>query len=224
MADTEKDIAKDIGTEIGDKIVKPERKFPSLSDSIVKIRENQANRNDVVVEMAQAARARLELLVQELDPVFKEVPDDVELFDFSLSGGSDARLWIDLTSFVRMGRDRRQYEFIKDTRLGRTIVGSTPDRFKMAEMVTQYVAERLLDREYTIEGDWQSLKLRHADENTHSESHTGLAASAARTGGLFGTGDTRRLWLTVLYSLVVFGAGFMIGASALILWAWFGGV
>lgn len=224
MADTEKDIAKDIGGRIGKSIVKPERNIPSLSDSIVKIRENQATRTDVVVEMAQAARARLELLVQELDPVFKEVPADVELFDFSLSGGSDARLWIDMTSFVRMGRDRRQYEFVKDTRLGRTIVGSTPDRLKMAEMVTQYVAERLLDREYTIEGDWQALKLRRTDENTEADAIKTSIQNSARAGNLFKIDNSRRLWLTVLYSVVIFGAGFMIGASALILWAWFGNV
>ncbi|MEM7463991.1 MAG: hypothetical protein AAF362_15065 [Pseudomonadota bacterium] len=220
MAGTEKDNVEDIGAGFDKRNVKPENKSLSLSDSIVKIRENQANRNDVVVEMSQAARARLELLVQELEPVLEEVPKDVELFDFSLSGGSDARFWIDMTSFVRMGRDRRQYEFIKDTRLGRTVVGSTPDRLKMAEMVTQYIAERLLDREYTIEGDWQALKLRQADENTGVET----LLKPTRTGSLLRIDNSRRLWLTILYSVLIFGAGFMVGAASLILWAWLGGV
>lgn len=220
MAGTEKDNVKDIGTGFDKSNVKPEQSSLSLSDSIVKIRENQANRNDVVVEMSQAARARLELLVQELEPVFAEVPQDVELFDFSMSGGSDARLWIDMTSFVRMGRDRRQYEFIKDTRLGRTVVGSTPDRLKMAEMVTQYIAERLLDREYTIEGDWQALKLRQAADNSGTET----LMKPTRPGSLLRIDNSRRLWLTILYSILIFGAGFMVGAATLILWAWLGGV
>ncbi|MGI9401856.1 MAG: hypothetical protein ACR2O0_11415, partial [Rhizobiaceae bacterium] len=215
---------KDIGSETDRKIVKPERKSPSLSESIKKIRENQASRNDVVVEMAQAARARMELLVQELEPVIDEIPDDVELFEFKFSGGSDTRFWIDMTSFVRMGRDRRLYEFVKDTRLGRTLIGSTTDRHKMAEMVTQYVAERLLDREYTIEGDWQALKLRQADGSSESTPDVKVAHSPSHFTGFVAIDSSRRLWLTILYSLAIFGAGFMIGAATLVLWAWFGGI
>jgi len=207
-----------------------EIKIPSLADSIVRIRENQADRTDVVIEMAQAARARLELLAQDLEPVFREVPDDIELFEFSLSGGSDARLWIDMTSFVRMGRDRRQYEFVKDTRLGRRLVGSTPDRYKIAEMVADYIAERLLDREYTIEGDWQALKLRQTAEATADRPNSPISQVSARTQVQptfpaflpLQTNTTRGLWLTVLFSVLLFSAGFLIGAAALIVWAWFG--
>lgn len=205
-----------------------EFRIPSLADSIVRIRENQADRTDVVIEMAQAARARLELLAQDLEPVFKEVPDNIELFEFSLSGGSDARLWIDMTSFVRMGRDRRQYEFVKDTRLGRRLVGSTPDRHKMAEMITHYIAERLLDREYAIEGDWQALKLRKSAEAAADHRNSSVSQRSTRPqvqtsipAFLSLPTDTKRgLWLTALFSALLFSAGFLIGAAALIVWAW----
>ena len=56
---------------------------------------------------------RLELLAAELAPVFADVPDDVDIFDFAVSSGLQPRLWIDAVSHVAMGRDRRTYRFLQ---------------------------------------------------------------------------------------------------------------
>src|SRR5262245_66552463 len=94
----------------------------SLKDAIRRVRTAEAERSDVVVELRDAERARLEMLADELKGVFAEVPAEDEQFVFAVAPGTPPRLWIDLTSFVIMGRDRRTYRSLKDTRLGRTVL------------------------------------------------------------------------------------------------------
>ena len=181
-----------------------EAKVHNLAEAMDRAREAQADRDDVVVEMKQAARARLELLAQELQPVIDDLPADCDQFEFALTGGDTPRLWVDMTAFVRMGRDRRVFEFVKDTRLGRMLLFEGDDREAAARAVTDYVAERLLERERAIEGDWVNLK-RSADKEAPVEQP---AASRARSAG----------WL----HLVTFLLGAAAGAIVLVSWAWFG--
>lgn len=131
-----------------------ERKVHDLAKAMRDIKTAQADRDDVVVEMRHAKFSRLELLAEDLTPVFSEVPLEAEMFDFALTTGEVPRLWVDMTSFVRLGKDGRTYEFVKDTRLGRTIIGSSENREKIGKRITDYVAERLLERERMIEGEW----------------------------------------------------------------------
>lgn len=126
----------------------------SLRDTIRKVRTAETERADVVVDMRDAERARLEILAEELRSVFNEVPPENEQFIFTVSPGTPARLWIDMTSFVVMGRDRRSYRFLKDTRLGRTVIVETDKLDDMADTITHYVAERIIERERALEGDW----------------------------------------------------------------------
>ena len=97
-------------------------KVRSLRDTIRAVRTAETERADVVVELRDAERARLELLAEELRGVFAEVPAEDDQFIFTVAQGTPPRLWIDMTAFVVMGRDRRIYRFLKDTRLGRTII------------------------------------------------------------------------------------------------------
>ena len=84
-----------------------------------------AERSGVVVDLRDADVARLELLNEALDPVFKEIPDDVDLFDRGVSKGDIPRLWIDVVAHVEMGRDKRQYRFVQDTRYGRAVLAES---------------------------------------------------------------------------------------------------
>ena len=103
-------------------IVTPADKGRRLADAIRDVRNATADREDVVVDMREAQRMRLELLAAELAPVFADVPADNEWFDFAISSGLQPRLWIDAVSHVSMGRDRRTYRFLRDTRLGRIVL------------------------------------------------------------------------------------------------------
>lgn len=185
-----------------------EKKVSDLAEAMDRVRNDQATRDDVVVEMKQAGHARLELLAKELQPVFMEIPEDHDQFEFALTNGENARLWIDMTSFVRMGRDRRVYEFVKDTRLGRSMLGETDDREKMARIVTNYVAERMLERERMIEGEWVAMRNYDFDAEPEEES---AEAPARRSSGF---------WPVVGWLLL----GMLAGAAGMVLWAWFGDI
>ena len=107
----------------------------------------------VVVDLRDAELARLELLNEALDPLFKDIPDDVELFDRGVSKGDVPRLWVDVIAHVEMGRDKRQYRFVQDTRYGRAVLAESLRGAAMVQAVTHYVARRLIERERALADD-----------------------------------------------------------------------
>ncbi|MEM9331162.1 MAG: hypothetical protein AAGA53_07530 [Pseudomonadota bacterium] len=151
-----------------------ERKVHNLAEAMTKVRTSLADRDDVVVEMKDTKINRLKLLADDLAEVRDDIPKDNEQFEFAVTNGETPRLWIDMTSFVRMGGDSREYEFVKDTRLGRTILGRTADRKAIGERITEYVAERLLERERMIEGDWIAAKSIQENREDQEERHNPL--------------------------------------------------
>lgn len=187
---------------------KLEAKVHDLANAMERVRNDQASRDDVVVDMKQAAFARLELLAKDLQPVFEDIPKDSEQFEFALTNGEIPRLWIDITTFVRMGRDKREYEFVKDTRLGRKILAKSEDRIRIGKAVTAYAAERVLERERAIEGDWMSLRDYDFDHMINEDEQLTQSIEA-------GYG-----WKYVGWILL----GIIIGAAAMIAWAWFGDI
>ena len=58
-----------------------EKKVSDLAEAMERVRDDEATRSDVVVDMKQASQARLELLAQDLQPVFQDVPEDNEQFE-----------------------------------------------------------------------------------------------------------------------------------------------
>jgi hypothetical protein len=124
-----------------------------LKQAVREARIEAAERTGVVVDLRDAELARLELLNEALDPVFKEIPASVDLFDRGLSQGDTPRLWIDAIAFVEMGRDKRQYRFLQDTRYGRKILSESAEIGETAGAVTRYLARRLVERERALAGD-----------------------------------------------------------------------
>lgn len=112
-----------------------------------------AERSGVVVDLRDAEVARLELLNDALDPLFKDIPANIELFDRGVSRGDIPRLWIDVIAHVEMGRDKRQYRFVQDTRYGRTVLAESHDMNEMVDAVTRYVARRMVERERALADD-----------------------------------------------------------------------
>ncbi len=123
-----------------------------LSDAIRDVKNAAADRTDVVVDLRGAERMRLELLAAELEPVFADAPRDADLFDFAISSGLQPRLWIDAVSHVSMGRDKRTYRFVRDTRLGRVVLAESATMKPVADQVTRYIAERLVERQRMLDG------------------------------------------------------------------------
>jgi hypothetical protein len=121
-----------------------------LRDALRRARIEAADRTGVVVELRDAEIARLEILNEALDPLFAQVPDTVDLFDRGISQGEPPRLWIDVVAHVLMGRDKRIYRFVQDTRYGRIVLAESHEAAKIVDAVTDYVARRLIEREHAL--------------------------------------------------------------------------
>ena len=122
-----------------------------LRDALRQARIEAADRTGVVVDLRDAEVARLEILSEALDPLFAEIPDQIDLFDRGISQGETPRLWIDVVAHVAMGRDKRQYRFVQDTRNGRIVIAESHDPKAIVQAVTDYVARRMIERERALE-------------------------------------------------------------------------
>ena len=130
----------------GDGGVRPRR----LRDALRQARIEAADRTGVVVDLRDAEVARLEILNEALDPLFSEIPDGVDLFDRGISQGDQPRLWVDVVAHVMMGRDKRTYRFVQDTRYGRIVLSESLDIPATVEAITDYIARRIVEREQAI--------------------------------------------------------------------------
>jgi hypothetical protein len=121
-----------------------------LRDALRQARIEAADRTGVVVDLRDAEVARLEILNEALDPLFAQIPDQVDLFDRGISQGENPRLWIDVVAHVAMGRDKRIYRFVQDTRFGRMVIAESHDVPAIVDAVTDYVARRMVEREHAL--------------------------------------------------------------------------
>lgn len=124
-----------------------------LKDAVREARIEAAERSGVVVDLRDADVARLELLNDALNPLFKEIPESIELFDRGMSKGDVPRLWVDVVAHVEMGHDKRQYRFVQDTRYGRAVLAESYELAAIVEAITRYVARRLVERERAMADD-----------------------------------------------------------------------
>jgi Protein of unknown function (DUF3040) len=135
-----------------------ENALPSpLKQAMHAARIEAAERTSVVVDLRDAEVARLELLNEALDPLFAQIPPEVDLFDRGISRGDTPRLWIDAVAHVAMGRDKRMYRFLHDTRIGRRVLAESHEIADIAKAVTDYLARRLVERERALDEDPQFL-------------------------------------------------------------------
>jgi hypothetical protein len=131
-----------------------------------------------------------------------------------------------MTSFVVLARDRRTYRFLKDTRLGRTVIQETAKLEDMADTITHYVAERIVERERAMEGDWLMKRVMRGeasrrgdamrrDEFRRAEAREALA-EAAEVAAPRRKIDERTLgWI-----VAAFLGGILIGVAVLFGYAW----
>jgi hypothetical protein len=121
-----------------------------LRDALHRARIDAADRTGVVVDLRDAEVARLEILNEALDPLFRQVPEQIDLFDRGISQGETPRLWIDVVAHVVMGRDKRIYRFVQDARHGRIVLAESHEVGAIVDAVTDYVARRMVEREHAL--------------------------------------------------------------------------
>ena len=139
---------------------KPKSNAPAEAEAVSPLREamhqarlEAAERTAVVVDLRDAEWARLELLNEALDPLFADIPSDVDLFDRGVTRGETPRLWIDAVAHVAMGRDKRVYRFLHDTRVGRRVLAESTEIEDIVQAVTTYVARRIVERQRALDED-----------------------------------------------------------------------
>lgn len=125
----------------------------ALREALRRARAESAEHGDAVTGLRQADLSRLEILKEALDPVFAAIPPEVDLFDIGLVPGDRPRLFVDMVSFVEMGRDRRLYRFLRDGRAGRVVAAESAEVEPIVQAVTDYVARRIVERERLLASD-----------------------------------------------------------------------
>lgn len=125
-----------------------------LARAIREARVAQSARSDVIVDLRAAEIARLEQLSEDVAAVLDQVPEaHLDMFDGGLVPGFPPRLWLDMLTFVEMGRDRRTFRLVRDSRAGRAILAESPDASVIIDKVTEYVAHRVVERERVMASD-----------------------------------------------------------------------
>jgi hypothetical protein len=151
-----------------------------LKEALRQVRIESAERSGIVLEMREAEAARLAMLNDALDPVFAEIPANIDIFDRGVSRGETPRLWIDITAYVVMGRDKRTYRFVQDTRYGRKVLSEAADIAETAKAITRFVAARLIERERALaQGGEQHIRPRDSKWRTIGAFILGLVIGAA---------------------------------------------
>ncbi len=189
--------------------VPPMEPSHKLSDTIRDVKNALADRDDVVVDMREAHRMRLDLLAAELAPVFADVPAEIDNFDFAVSSGLQPRLWIDAVSHVAMGRDRRTYRFLKDTRIGRVVLAEAADMKPIVDQVTRYVAERVVEHQRMIEGPAEPA-VAGLVRPTVPEAEPPLRTASG----------TRKAWSALFSALALVAAGALVGLALSVVLLW----
>src|SRR6201997_3783382 len=123
---------------------------PSLRDALRKARIEAADRTGVVGDLRDVEVARLGSLSEARGALFAQGPAQIDLFDRGISQGETPRLWIDVVAHVVMGRDKRSYRFLQDTRFGRIVLAESHDVPAIVDAVTDYVARRMIEREHAL--------------------------------------------------------------------------
>ena len=134
-----------------DEAVPPPENDDPLREALRRARRAQAERTDVIVDMRDAEIARLDVLRAEMTDALANLPADNDQFDIALSRGNRPRLWIDVLAFISMGRDRKTYRFVKDTREGRQVILESTDVDVIKERVLDYIAHRIIEREKALD-------------------------------------------------------------------------
>jgi hypothetical protein len=172
-----------------------------LTQAMHQARVEAAERTSVVVDLRDAEVARLELLNEALDALFAELPPEVELFDRGVSRGDTPRLWIDSVAHIAMGRDKRAYRFLHDTRVGRRVLAESHEIPDIVQAVTSYVARRLVERQRALDEDPEFIT-----RVTRAEAGRAYRRRRWRTVGVLLLGFLLGL-ITLIAAALIFAAG-----------------
>lgn len=124
--------------------------FDDLTGALRKARLAEAAHFEAVLGIRDSKSLRLQILKDELAPIVASNPEASLLFDLALVPGEEARLWIDLISFVVMEPDYRTYRLVQDNQGGRETLFESIERAEMLDYLKSYLAHRIVARERMV--------------------------------------------------------------------------
>lgn len=139
---------------------------PRLHSSLLKMRNATAERQDAFEGLREQERVLLSALEEELQAFADDVPKDDDWIVLKMSNGERPRYWVDPTSHVVIDRDLRTYRFLRDTRLGRIVVRESDSEEIIAHAIADYIAERMVERERAVDGEWLATVQANYDEDS----------------------------------------------------------
>ncbi len=116
------------------------------SEELHRAREAEATWQDAKLAVQDAAILRLFALEQELRPYVVAMPEARGFIDLSLVPSHPPRLWIDLSSYVRMDESGRQYELVQETMDSRKVLFSSERLEDMTAFARRFIAHRVARR------------------------------------------------------------------------------
>ena len=186
-----------------------QRPKPNLAAALRAARADDAERAEVLHDLRNLALARLGVLLDALEPVLVQLPDNVDLFDVGLMPGDPPRLFIDMVAFVEMARDRRHYRLLQDRRHGRVVLAEAETLDDAVDAVTAYIARRLIEREKALASDAAEDFFTPAIKVPLGKQQTPIldANAPVRQAGRFRLGFGQAFWfvIEVLGLLALFG-------------------
>lgn len=183
-----------------------------LKMAIRQAKTAQADRLDSISDIKETDIVRLELLLQDLQPVFDAVPEEDERWDFCINKGMQPRLWLDASAFIMIAHNRRDYRFVRDTRVGRVILSENKDIKTISDAVTRYIASRILERERLLD----DLSPQSTEPGDQSQKVCGITDQKVVLAEPAGS--------TLLVKFLWFAGGALLGCLVLILALRFYGV
>lgn len=186
-----------------------------LHNTMRLIRQLENGREKDPLSNLDVQRQRLSALLNELDDVISDIPDDVDLFSFELSSNHPIRLWIDDTTFVVMAKGNEGYRMLKETRAGRVLLRESKNRRSINEAIVHYVAERLAQYERLQPEDVHARG--RASSKGHHEKPDPVSEDQA------GSDETSAIIIrhSKVRSFIWFVIGTLFGAISLLAFAWF---
>jgi hypothetical protein len=183
----------------------------SLAAALRKARIESAEHLGALADLRGAEIARLEILRDQLEPVLAQVPQDCDLFDVGVSPGERPRLFVDHIGFVEMGRDRRGYRFLQDTRHGRIVIAESERVETIVEAITAYMAHRLIEREQALAVDYASGGAASVHAARRAAERRPGKASTRQSGDL-----SRQLFQIFLFVVEFLGSAAFFGLLAVL--------
>lgn len=152
----------------------------SLRVAISHARLDEAQAIDAALDLRSTELARLDLLKNSLEPVFKDIPPREDRFELALAPSTPARLWIDMLAFAEFDAEGELYRFVRNERRGRRVLVETADAGVIRARVTEYVAHQIVARERELDG------LADMPPRQRRRGRVGLVLSAFLVGVLTG--------------------------------------